>query len=219
MLWAVHSGCSNGIWMPWSGLRLPASDMLTLKTWRVQMLQNNSRAFDLSTFSVRRPSPIHSYSLPASVCLTLSPHTNTHTDTAEHPLSLFGAHEVPHLKYAFLPPGNARREKREPTYVCVCESVCGVGVENVFWQVSLMRSFYEICKPGNPTPSPPATPPSHIRLPLNQVWGLLLKLQLSRLHRHELSLWINGHIDGVSRVWECESRRTWKMKEDVINLQ
>lgn len=151
MLWAVHSGCSNGIWMPWLGLRLPASDMLTLKTWRVQMLQNNSRAFDLSTFSVRRPSPIHSYSLPASVCLTLSPHTHRH---GEHPLSLFGAHEVPHLKYAFLPPGNARREKREPTYVCVCESVCGVGVENVFWQVSLMRSFYEICKPGNPTPSP-----------------------------------------------------------------
>lgn len=218
MLWAVHSGCSNGIWMPWSGLRLPASDMLTLKTWRVQMLQNNSRAFDLSTFSVRRPSPIHSYSLPASVCLTLSPHTQTHTQTQPSTLCLCLAHMKCRTWNMLFCPLAMREGRRENLHMCVCMFVCGVGVENVFWQVSLMRSFYEICKPGNPTPSPPATPP-HLRLPLNQVWGLLLKLQLSRLHRHELSLWINGHIDGVSRVWECESRRTWKMKEDVINLQ
>lgn len=32
MLWAVHSGWCNGIWLQWLRLRLPASDMLTLKT-------------------------------------------------------------------------------------------------------------------------------------------------------------------------------------------
>lgn len=207
MLWAVHSGCSNGIWMPWSGLRLPASDMLTLKTWRVQMLQNNSRAFDLSTFSVRRPSPIHSYSLPASVCLTLSPHTHRH---GEHPLSLFGAHEVPHLKYAFLPPGNARREKREPTYVCVCESVCGVGVENVFWQVSLMRSFYEICKPGNPTPSPPssATLPIFVSSSATQP---SLRLVVEIAIEQTASAWAESMNQWAYR-WGIESVRVWEQK-------
>lgn len=188
-----------------------------LKNLTCSNVAKQLKGFRLEHFFCSAPFPHSLLFTPSlSVPNSITTHTNTSTDTAEHPLSLFGAHEVPHLKYAFLPPGNARREKREPMlHMCVC----GVGVENVFWQVSLMRSFYEICKPGNPTPSPPATPPSHLRLPLNQVWGLLLKLQLSRLHRHELSLWINGHIDGVSRVWECESRRTWKMKEDVINLQ
>lgn len=156
MLWAVHSGCCNGIWMPWLGLRLPASDMLTLKTWRVQMLQNNSRAFDLSTFSVRRPSPIHSYSLPASVCLTLSPHT--HTDSRAPSVSVWRTWSAA-LEICFFAPWQCEKgEERTYICVCVCMSVCGVGVENVFWQVSLMRSFYEICKPGNPTPSP------HLRL-------------------------------------------------------
>lgn len=157
MLWAVHSGC-NGIWMPWLGLRLPASDMLTLKTWRVQMLQNNSRAFDLSTFSVRRPSPIHSYSLPASVCLTLSPHTQTHTQTQPSTLCLCLAHMKCRTWNMLFCPLAMREGRRENLHMYVCVSVCGVGVENVFWQVSLMRSFYEICKPGNPTPSP------HLRL-------------------------------------------------------
>lgn len=154
-----------------------------------------------------------------SVPNSIATHTNTHTDSRAPSVSVWRTWSAA-LEICFFAPWQCEKgEERTYICVCLCMSVCGVGVENVFWQVSLMRSFYEICKPGNPTPSPPATPPSHLRLPLNQVWGLLLKLQLSRLHRHELSLWINGHIDGVSRVWECESRRTWKMKEDVINLQ
>lgn len=140
--------------------------MLTLKTWRVQMLQNNSRAFDLRTFSVR---PHASYAALSNT------HTHTHGP-------LFDAHEVPHLKYAFLPPAVRRAAARvregEGTYM--------VGVENVFWQVSLMRSYYEICKPVSFA--------HHLALARP---ALLLWLLLSKLHTGDQDAM---HRDALFRV-------------------
>lgn len=97
-----------------------------LKNLTCSNVAKQLKGFRLEHFFCSAPFPHSLLFTPSfSVPNSIAPHKHTHTQTAEHPLSLFGAHEVPHLKYAFLPSGNARREKREPTHVCVCECVWG----------------------------------------------------------------------------------------------
>jgi len=93
------------------------------------MLQNNSRAFDLSTFSVLFTVWCSLFGFPfhASPSLSLA-----QAQAVSFPHSVWRTWSAA-LEICFFASG--QREKRVG------------GVENVFWQVSLMRSYYEICKP------------------------------------------------------------------------
>lgn len=130
-----------------------------LKNLTCSNVAKQLKGFRLEHFFCSAPFPHSLLFTPSlSVPNSIATHTNTYTHRQPSTLCLCLAHMKCRTWNMLFCPLAMREGRRENLHMCVCVSVCGVGVENVFWQVSLMRSFYEICKPGNPTPSP------HLRL-------------------------------------------------------
>lgn len=152
----------------------------------------------------------HSHTASRTVSNSIArTHSHSHTHTqCEHSLFLCLAHMKCRTWNMLFCPLAKQEGRRENLHLPMCVCVCGVGVENVFWQVSLMRSFYEICKPAHPTnPLPAWLPhplrPSHLLVChstefeaccWNCNWADCIGMSW-------LSLWINGDIDGISRAW------------------
>lgn len=123
-----------------------------LKNLTCSNVAKQLKGFRLEHFFCSAPFP---HSLLFTPSLSVPNSIATHTQTWWAPSVSVWRTWSAALEICFFAPWQCEKgEERTYICVCVCESVCGVGVENVFWQVSLMRSFYEICKPGNPTPSP-----------------------------------------------------------------